>query len=150
MIQFIQHRPPRIAMSLLFIAIMVSILPNLALSLHRPLYATALLIGFAGFVLMIRAWWLFKTANTAICPTRKSSSLVTHDVFSVTRNPMYLGMTMMLAGVALGVGTAPFYAATLAYFLIIDRVFCAYEEQKARQEFGDIFEDYIRRVRRWI
>jgi len=137
-------------MSLLFIAIMVSILPNLALSLHRPLYATALLIGFAGFVLMIRAWWLFKTANTAICPTRHSSSLITHDVFSVTRNPMYLGMTMMLAGVAIGVGTAPFYAATFAYFLIMDRVFCAYEEQKARQEFGGVFEDYIRSVRRWI
>lgn len=150
MIRFIHHRPPRIAMSLLFIAIIVSVLPNLALSLHRPLYVTALLIGFAGFALMIRAWWLFKTVNTAICPTRQSSSLVTHDVFSVTRNPMYLGMSMMLAAVALGVGTAPFYAATFAYFLILDRVFCPYEEQKARQEFGDVFEDYVRRVRRWI
>jgi protein-S-isoprenylcysteine O-methyltransferase Ste14 len=150
MIRFIQHRPPRIAMSLLFIAIMVSVLPNLALSLHRPLYATALLIGLAGFALMIRAWWLFKTANTAICPTRQSSALVTHDVFSVTRNPMYLGMSMMLTAVALGVGTVPFYAATFAYFLILDRVFCPYEEQKARQEFGDIYKDYVRRVRRWI
>jgi protein-S-isoprenylcysteine O-methyltransferase Ste14 len=150
MIRFIQYRPPRIAMSLLCIAIMVSILPNLALSLHRPLYATALLIGFAGFALMIRAWWLFKTANTAICPTRRSSSLVTHDVFLITRNPMYLGMSLILAAVALGVGTAPFYVATLAYFLILDRVFCPYEEQKARQEFGDVYEDYVRHVRRWI
>ena len=150
MIRLIHHRPPRIAMSLLFIAILLSILPNLALSLHRPLYATALLIGLAGFALMIRAWWLFKAANTAICPTRRSSSLVTHDVFSVTRNPMYLGMSMMLTAVALGVGTAPFYAATLVYFLILDRVFCPYEEQKARLEFGDIFENYAQRVRRWI
>jgi len=150
MIRLVHHRPPRIAMSLLVIAILLSILPNLALSLHRPLYATALLIGLAGFALMIRAWWLFKAANTAICPTRRSCSLVTHDVFSVTRNPMYLGMSMMLTAVALGVGTAPFYAATLAYFLILDRVFCPYEEQKARLEFGDIFENYAQRVRRWI
>ena len=150
MIRPIHYRPPRIAMSLLFIAILLSILPDLALSLHRPLYATALLIGLAGFALMIRAWWLFKAANTAICPTRRSSSLVTHDVFSVTRNPMYLGMSMMLTAVALGVGTAPFYAATLAYFLILDRVYCPYEEQKARLEFGAIFENYAQRVRRWI
>jgi protein-S-isoprenylcysteine O-methyltransferase Ste14 len=150
MIRLIHQRPPRIAMSLLFIAILLSVLPNLALSLHRPLYVTALLIGLAGFALMIRAWWLFKAANTAICPTRRSSSLVTHDVFSVTRNPMYLGMSMMLTAVALGVGTAPFYAATLAYFLILDRVFCPYEEQKARLEFGDLFENYAQRVRRWI
>jgi protein-S-isoprenylcysteine O-methyltransferase Ste14 len=63
---------------------------------------------------------------------------------------MYLGMSMMLTAVALGVGTAPFYAATLAYFLILDRVFCPYEEQKARLEFGDLFENYAQRVRRWI
>jgi protein-S-isoprenylcysteine O-methyltransferase Ste14 len=150
MIRLIHHRPPRIAMSLLFIAVLLSIVPNLAVSLHRPFYAIALLIGLAGFALMIRAWWLFKTVDTAVCPTRQSSSLVTHDVFSVTRNPMYLGMNMMLAAVALGVGSAPFYVATLAYFLILDRVFCPYEEQKARLEFGDIFEDYTRRVRRWI
>ncbi len=150
MTQLTRHRPPRIAISLLCIAALVSILPGLAMPLHRPLYATALLFGLAGFALMIRAWWLFKTANTAICPTRRSSALVTQDVFAVTRNPMYLGMSMMLAAVALGIGTAPFYAATLAYFLILDRVFCPYEEQKARHEFGEVFEDYARRVRRWI
>ena len=67
---------------LLCIAIMVSILPNLALSLHRPLYTTAMFIGFAGFALMIRAWWLFRIADTAmiVIQSRRVSIRTTRSI----------------------------------------------------------------------
>ena len=42
---------------------------------------------------------------------------------------MYLGMIMMLGGVASWFGSLPFVAATAAYFLVIQRVFCPYEER---------------------
>jgi len=145
---FVDYRPPRIAMSFVLIAVAAHFM--LLLPLHPSLPVAALIFGCAGFALMIRAWWLFKLVNTAICPTETSTTLVTQDVFSISRNPMYLGMSLMLGALALAIGTAPFYIAALGFVAVIDRNFCPYEEQKAVAEFGSGYEVYARRVRRWL
>lgn len=66
------------------------------------------------------------------------------------RNPMYLGIVLMLLGLSLTVGTLPFYLATVLFALIIDRHFCRYEEQKLRDTFAVEFDEYAARVRRWL
>lgn len=99
---------------------------------------------------MIRAWWLFKLADTAICPTAAATTLIIHDVFSFSRNPMCLGITMILGGLAMAVGALYFYAATMAFFVLMDRIFCPYEEQKSRQEFGASYVAYQKHVGRWL
>jgi protein-S-isoprenylcysteine O-methyltransferase Ste14 len=53
-------------------------------------------------------------------------------------------------GAAAVTGTAPFYLATFGYGVVMDRVFCPYEEQKALVEFGDRYIAYRQSVRRWI
>ena len=146
--RLLRLRPPRIAMSMVLVAVAVHFLASL--QLHTALPIAGLVIGSAGFLVMIRAWWLFKVADTAICPTAASSSLVTDDVFSVSRNPMYLGMILMLAAIAVAVGSAPFYVALAAFGATIDRAFCPFEEQKLRVEFGDTYEAYASKVRRWL
>lgn len=144
----VDYRPPRIAMSFALIAVVVHLL--MPLTLHPSLPAAASITGLVGFALMIRAWWLFKVAGTAICPTESSTSLVTHDVFSISRNPMYLGIVLMLTSVALHMGTMPFYAAVIGFGVVMNVVFCPYEERKALAEFGDKYETYADRVRRWL
>ena len=146
--QLIGLRPPRIAFTLVCIALGVHVLRPLTFLPSLPV--TAIAVGAVGFALMIRAWWLFKVNNTAICPTAASSSLVTHDVFALSRNPMYLGMIMMLAGLALFFGSLPFYAALVIYGLVLDRVFCPYEEQKLAGTYGEQYAAYRVRVRRWL
>jgi len=59
-------------------------------------------------------------------------------------------MIAMMLGVALYVGTLPFYVATLSYFVFIDRIYCRYEEQKLEAAFGDEYGRYRARVRRWL
>ncbi|HSD68590.1 MAG TPA: methyltransferase [Woeseiaceae bacterium] len=86
----------------------------------------------------------------AICPTAATASLVTNGVYSLTRNPMYLGMLIMLAGAAVFMGTLPFYAATAVLFVVLDRGFCRYEEAKLAGVFGQPYRDYKGKVRRWI
>ena len=115
--RLIAYRPPRIAMTLLMSAVAANAF--LPLRWHPALPAAATITGLVGFALMIRAWWLFKLKHTAICPTDASSYLVTNDVFSVTRNPMYLGMFMMLMGLALASGNVAFYVAALTYGIAI-------------------------------
>ena len=148
--RILQYRPPRIAMALLAAASML----HLALPHTWPAIAAVPLgsgaIGVLGFGIMLRAWWLFHAHQTAICPTAESTTLVTDDVYRLTRNPMYLGILLMLLGAALGTGGLPFYIAALAFFLIIDFAFCPYEESKLEKRFGATFTAYRGHVRRWL
>jgi protein-S-isoprenylcysteine O-methyltransferase Ste14 len=63
---------------------------------------------------------------------------------------MYLGMILMLIGAAILFGTLPFYGAAIAYFAIINWVFCPYEEDKLATAFGCEYETYRSQVRRWF
>jgi protein-S-isoprenylcysteine O-methyltransferase Ste14 len=110
----------------------------------------AVLIGATGFTIMMWAWWQFREHRVAICPTDRTDHLIVDGAYRYTRNPMYLGVVTMLLGVALWFGTLPFALAALAFFLVIDRVFCPYEERKLVQGFGEEYERYRSRVRRWI
>lgn len=148
--RMLNYRPPRIAMSLLLVASAFELgLP--ALSSILP--ATPLgggLLALLGCSLMLRAWWLFRTRETAICPTATTTTLITDDVYRLTRNPMYLGIVLLLLGPAVAVGGIAYYAAALAFWLIVDFTFCPFEEAKLARDFPFAFEKYRNRVRRWL
>jgi protein-S-isoprenylcysteine O-methyltransferase Ste14 len=149
-LHIVEIRPPRIAQGLVLLAAAIHFLtPLREASVFENEFAGSLL-GLGGFTLMMRAWWSFKTAKTAICPTETATVLVTQGVFRFSRNPMYLGVTLMLLGIALFAGTVPFYVATAAFFLIINGVFCPYEEAQLANTFGAAYLSYQNRVRRWV
>ncbi len=143
-------RPPRIAQAMVVIATAVHfVVPEQ----WQPIFGNIWLGGVlatAGFAIMMLAWGLFRQGGVAICPTEPTSLLIENGIYRFTRNPMYLGIVMMMLGLAVAVGTLPFYIATLAYFLVIEFVFCPFEEVKLESTFGDAFSKYRRRVRRWI
>jgi protein-S-isoprenylcysteine O-methyltransferase Ste14 len=146
------YRPPRIALALLAFAGALQLAvpaawtwPQLPASL-----AGGVALAAFGMLIMLRAWWLFRVQKTAICPTAHTSVLITGDIYHLTRNPMYLGIVLMLLGTALGSGGLFFYLAALAFYLIIDFVFCPYEETKLSRSFGNDFEHYRSSVRRWL
>jgi len=141
-------RPPRIAMLLAIIAVVFNQVSAIAVFPAFP--AAGVLTALLGFAIMLRAWWLFKQKETAICPTGKATVLISHDVYALTRNPMYLGIIMMLTGLALLVGTLPFYLVVAIYFVIINCVFCSYEEHILEELFGKNFVTYQHNVRRWL
>ncbi len=143
----IEIRPPRMAQLLLLVAF------ALHWTVPLPVYANPVLGALCvagGFWLMLAGWWLFRRYDTPICPTYTPSSFITEGVYRVTRNPMYLGIVAMLLGIAFMFGTLPFYVAALVWFVVIDVVFVRYEEARLLAEFGDEFERYRTRVRRWI
>jgi len=143
-------RPPRIAMALVVVATTVQWL----MPFHSTaIYSSAILavvLGLSGFGVMMWAWWQFQQQQVAICPTEKTARLITDGIYRVTRNPMYLGMTMMLAGLAVWFGTLPLYCAAAIFFVIVDQAFCPYEEAKLTSAFGEDYKQYRSGVRRWI
>ena len=148
--RMLRYKPPRIAFALLLGAAgWQLLLPSLAVSLP-PVPAGGALLGLLGCGIMLRAWWLFRRHATAICPTATTTRLITDDVYRLTRNPMYLGIVLMLLGVAVAAGGIAFYLAALVFYLIIDTVFCPFEEDKLRRAFGASYRAYSARVRRWL
>ena len=148
--RILNHKPPRIAFALLIAASALSLLfGNVLLDLPAS-PGVAAMLGGSGFIVMLRAWWLFKQASTAICPTAQSTALITTDVYAWTRNPMYLGIVFMLLAVALITGSVFHYIAAITFFAVIDHSFCPFEEEKMRREFSEEFDAYSRRVRRWF
>ncbi len=71
-------------------------------------------------------------------------------VFPWTRNPMYLGMVLIVAGAALAEGSVSPWLAVIALAVVLDRCFIAREEATLRAAFGDAYRSYQARVRRWI
>jgi protein-S-isoprenylcysteine O-methyltransferase Ste14 len=146
----LRYRPPRIAVALLVGAAIAHALLSLVISGLPQAPVAGAIVALLGCVIMLRAWWLFRRCATPICPTAATTTLITGDIYGLTRNPMYLGIVLMLTGVALAAGGVAFYLAALAFYLIIDAVFCPFEEEKLRRTFGTRFTDYQARVRRWL
>lgn len=140
-------RPPRIAMSLVAAAAALNLVFPVAIL--PPSRTLGVLAGTAGFALMLRAWWLFRRSGTPICPTDNAKILLTDDVYGLTRNPMYLGIVLIMLAFAISFGTVAFYAAAALLFTILNFVFCPFEEERLRAAFPG-FGAYASRVRRWI
>ncbi len=108
------------------------------------------LLIFLGVVLAALAARLFFRAKTNIIPFTDSSTLVTDGVFSFTRNPMYTGMVLALAGTALIVNAILPWLVVIGFTAIIRGYFIRTEEKLMEQTFGQEYLDYKSRVRRWI
>jgi protein-S-isoprenylcysteine O-methyltransferase Ste14 len=149
-IKIIDYRPPKIAQLFILVAAVLHWATPLSQLHIYSNQVVGIILGAGGFGVMMWGWWLFKKCDTAICPTARTDRLVTSGAYWFTRNPMYLGVISMLLAVAILVGTFPFYLATVAYFVIINNVFCPYEESKLTEAFGDTYTSYKNRVRRWL
>jgi protein-S-isoprenylcysteine O-methyltransferase Ste14 len=115
-------------------------------SLPLAIVLAAIGIGFA-------VWGrvTFAAAGTEIIPASASNKkLVTSGPFRTTRNPMYLGLSVLSLGIALYAGTLPFFAVPVLVFVLCNFLFIPFEEAKMQRQFSNQYTDYLRRVRRWI
>jgi len=104
----------------------------------------------AGIALNIMADRQFKDRETEVKPFQRSTALVTDGVFRWTRNPMYLGMVLIVSGLAWFEGTLSPWIAAAALTVLLDRVFIVREERMLEETFGAAYEQYKHRVRRWL
>jgi len=107
----------------------------------------------AGLVLCALGILPFRRAGTTVDPTRpeRASALVTTGVYSMTRNPMYLGMLLLIVAWGFWLANAVgLVLAPLAFVLYIDRVQIPREERALATAFGSDYTGYASRVRRWL
>ena len=94
----------------------------------------------------------FRRASTTVSPIRpdNASSLVTSGVYRLTRNPMYVGFLFTLIGWALWLANPLSLLLVLLFMGYMSRFQIGPEEQALCARFGDTFESYARRTRRWL
>ena len=80
----------------------------------------------------------------------RASTLVTSGVYRVTRNPMYLGLTVLLLAWAVFLAAPWTLLGPVVFALFISRFQIAPEEHAMREKFGVQYEAYAARVRRWL
>jgi protein-S-isoprenylcysteine O-methyltransferase Ste14 len=112
----------------------------------------AILLVAVGFSAGATGVVTFRRAKTTVNPTKpeSSSSLVNWGVYTITRNPMYLGGLVMLAGWAIFLSNALTFLFLPVYILYIRRFQIAPEERALTSLFGQEYIAYQARVRRWL
>ncbi|MCB1847738.1 MAG: isoprenylcysteine carboxylmethyltransferase family protein [Halieaceae bacterium] len=103
-----------------------------------------------GLLLLVAANGLFVRAGTEVIPFRPVSSLVTGGVYRLSRNPMYLGMALVLLGCALTVGALSALAIPPVFAVIVQIRFIHHEERMLQGLFPEEYPAYCARVRRWL
>jgi len=146
---------PRI-FPLLFMFALIAAMLALALFLPvlRVLNAPATWFGAvplaAGALLIAASAGLFRRRNTTLNPFGESSALVQDGLYRYSRNPMYLGMLLVLAGVALWLGRLLPFLALPVFALVVSSQNIRKEERALEARFGNDYRRYKERVRRWI
>ena len=140
--------PTYLYINLLLSVALFFIFPSLTL-IRSPYNFFGLVILLAGIILNRQSWLLFKKNKTPF-EFKKSTHFIKEGLYKYSRNPMYLGMVLLLLGVAVCLGNLASFISPILFFIIIDRMFIPYEEEKMKGTFGEEYLDYKRRVRRWI
>ncbi|WP_233243089.1 methyltransferase family protein [Thioclava sp. NG1] len=113
----------------------------------RALGLIAIALGLA---LMLVAVGQMLLRRTTFIPRRDPSDLVTSGVFALSRNPIYLGDALVLAGLAL-IWHAPLGLLLVPVFMwFITRRYILGEEARIAAHFGETYTAYRARTRRWL
>ena len=116
----------------------------------RRAQLAGLAMALAGLTLTGISLGLFQRFRTRPEPWQPSSALVTSGVYRFSRNPMYLGMAVTSAGMALYFESLAAALLLVVVVVIIDRLVIAREERYLARRFGADYEAYQSEVRRWL
>ncbi|MCF8298797.1 MAG: isoprenylcysteine carboxylmethyltransferase family protein [Saprospiraceae bacterium] len=114
-----------------------------------PYNLAGLIISFLGFIIMGKARDLFRKHETTL-KIKTSSQLIIEGVFTKTRNPMYLGMTILILGFSICSTNLLSLILPLLFMIFVSQIFISKEEKLMADTFGDEYLEYKKKVRRWI
>ena len=118
--------------------------------LHEPWTYLGVVPVLAGVAIAMASARRFSRAKTGIVPFDKATTLVTGGFYRYTRNPMYLGLFMVLIGVALMMGSISPLLPVWLFMLVIRYNFVAGEERFLEDAFGQDYLEFKNKVRRWF
>ena len=110
------------------------------------------MLALAGGAIALAGSLEFKRARTTVNPFKPESStaLVTSGIYRFTRNPMYVGLALLLLGWSAFLCSAWALFGPVIFVLYINRFQITPEERVLSAKFGAAYAEYTTRVRRWL
>ena len=148
----VRFPPPLIYLGMLLLGMAAErFVPLRSFGIDRVLLVVSgLLLFIAGAVVLLAAAGLFRRLGTSAPPTRPTTRIVTTGPYRWTRNPMYLAMALIYAGLALGFDKPISFALLPLVLIVIQTQVIAREERYLEAKFGDDYRRYMVLVRRWL
>jgi protein-S-isoprenylcysteine O-methyltransferase Ste14 len=103
-----------------------------------------------GFLIALAAEGQFRRSGTTVDHLGSATRLVTDGWFKLSRNPMYLSMVLTLMGAWLALGSLSPFLMIVLYLLLTERWYVVPEEKRLSATFGQEYESYRLRTRRWL
>jgi protein-S-isoprenylcysteine O-methyltransferase Ste14 len=104
----------------------------------------------AGIVFNLLADQALKAYSTTVKPFEKSDALVITGIYKLSRNPMHFGMSMIIAGISIVLGSLTPLLMIPLFVIIIDRRFITKEEKMLLKQYGKVFDQYKQKVCKWF
>ena len=144
--------PPLIFLGFLAAAaVLEAVVPLPLLAAHAfPSYLAGAALAAGGFVMIAMGMRRFLAAGTNIPPTLPATALVVDGIYRRTRNPLYLGTTLVYLGLGVAAGSLWAIGLVVPLMWVINVGVVAREERYLERKFGDAYRAYKARVRRWI
>jgi protein-S-isoprenylcysteine O-methyltransferase Ste14 len=119
--------------------------------LEMPWRHAGFLLIAAGLVLPVWGILTFRRMNTPVHPGEgHARAIVDQGPYRFTRNPMYLGMTIILIGIAVRLGTWSPILGVPVFMILVEHLWIRREEHWLTEAFGETYTQYRKRVRRWF
>ena len=138
---------------LLFL-LMVSILADRVVPYPAVIFAPYTWIGIlfivAGIALCFLTRPLFTKNRTTLSPYESPTTFLRSGPFRISRNPIYLGMALILTGASVFMGSVVPFLSPVLFIAIIEIRFIPREELILERLFGEEYREYTRNVRKWI
>ncbi|MDQ7070488.1 MAG: isoprenylcysteine carboxylmethyltransferase family protein [Rhodobacterales bacterium] len=112
-------------------------------------FAGGIFIG-GGLILMALAFVEMRKHRTTVIPHLNANALVSSGIFSRTRNPIYVGDALVLAGLILRWDAVLALPLVPIFILVIEKRFIIGEEDRLRRKFRSQFAAYCEKTRRWV
>lgn len=113
-------------------------------------YTGALIFAFGSLVVLFCIGQFAIQGAGTLSPADPTKKLVTSGLYRFSRNPMYIGVLMMLVGENISMGNVYLWVYSGLLFLAF-YLFARYrEEPRLSRDFGIDYDDYRQRVRRWL
>jgi protein-S-isoprenylcysteine O-methyltransferase Ste14 len=142
--------PPTYFLASICVILGLHFLLPVAEVLPLPWRLGGLIFIAVGVWLNVAADQALKVHKTTVKPFERSRVLVTEGAFRFSRNPMYLGMVLILFGGAMSLGSLSPFLVCPAFAALLHFRFILVEERMLAETFGPQWEAYRNRTRRWI
>ncbi|RME67404.1 MAG: isoprenylcysteine carboxylmethyltransferase family protein [Alphaproteobacteria bacterium] len=109
-----------------------------------------LVLALLGLGLVLFCAMLFRRAGTPLRPDLPTEALVERGLYRFSRNPIYVGLTVIYAGAALAAASWWPLAVLPLLLVVMNYGVIAREERYLAAKFGDAYHAYAKRVRRWF